>query len=134
MIQYLEQVPEVEDFLYLRKVCLSEKTTEAAAKGLPNSLYSVIAVSENKTVGMGRVVGDGGLNFEVVDIAVLPDFQRQGIGGEIMRRIMQYLDQNAPESAYISLMADVPALYKKFGFKLSRPATEGMYLLQTKKP
>lgn len=128
MIEFLERLPSTEDFLKLRKVCLTEKSVEAARKGLPNSLYGVIVKSHGKTIGMGRVVGDGGLNFEVVDIAVLPEHQGKGIGSRIMKYIMVFLNTNAPESAYISLMADVPALYEKFGFKLSRPNVEGMYL------
>jgi len=127
MIEYLEQLPSTEDFLKIRRACLSEKTAEAARKGLPNSLYCVIATSQGMTIGMGRVVGDGGLNFEIVDIAVLPEYQGKGIGKRIMEHIMAFLEANAPESAYISLMADVPALYEKFGFKLSRPSVEGMY-------
>lgn len=127
MVQYLEQLPSTEDFLHIREVRLSEKAIEAVRKGLPNSLYSVIAVSSGMTIGMGRIVGDGGLNFEIVDIAVLPKHQGKGIGKRIMEYIMAYLDENAPASAYISLMADVPAFYEKFGFILSRPSTEGMY-------
>lgn len=92
MITHLEQIPELEDFLHLRKVCPSEKTAETASKGLPNSLFSVIAVAEGKTIAMGRVVGDRGLNFEIVDIAVLPEFQGRGIGRKLMEHIMIYLE------------------------------------------
>ncbi|MBS3753346.1 MAG: hypothetical protein KGY46_08155 [Anaerolineales bacterium] len=44
---------------------------EAAEKGLPNSVYGVVALdSERKAVGMGRIVGDGGLYYYIQDIAV----------------------------------------------------------------
>ncbi len=80
-----------------------------------------------ETVGMGRVVGDGALNFEIVDIAVDPAHQGKGLGIMIMQSIMDYLDAEAPSGAYITLMADVPKPYEKFGFRLSRPKSEGMY-------
>ena len=83
-----------------------------------------------EVVGMARVVGDGALNFEIVDVAVLPQHQRQGYGNLLMSCVMKYLDTAAGESAYITLMADVPALYEKFGFQLSRPASEGMYIIK----
>ncbi|MGQ6151109.1 GNAT family N-acetyltransferase, partial [Serratia sp. IR-2025] len=79
---------------------------------------------------MGRVVGDGRLNFEIVDVAVDPEHQGKGLGRQIMSHIMGYLERAAPQGAYITLMADVPSLYEKFGFKLSRPASEGMYLVK----
>ena len=72
-------------------------------------------------------VGDGALNFEIVDVAVDPQYQGQGLGRIVMQNIMQYLNENAPEGAYITLLADVPELYKKFGFVLSRPECEGMH-------
>ena len=84
----------------------------------------------DQTVGMGRVVGDGALNFEIVDIAVDPEHQGKGLGRLIMQHIMAYLDREAFEGAYITLMADVPELYEKFGFKFSSPASEGMYIVK----
>ncbi|WP_269969020.1 MULTISPECIES: hypothetical protein [unclassified Shewanella] len=43
---------------------------------------------------------------------------------------MDSLNREAPKGAYITLMADVPELYEKFGFKLSRPASEGMFIVK----
>ena len=47
-----------------------------------------------------------------------------------MEHIMAYLDKAAPAGCYIMLMADVPALYEKFGFALARPESEGMYIIK----
>ena len=132
----IEEVAPVDDFIRLRLISgLTPRPKEAVVKGLPRSLYGVhIHLSgeseEHKVIAMGRVVGDGALNFEIVDIAVDPDYQGQGLGREIMQQIMNYLEREAPSGAYITLMADVPALYKKFGFKLSRPESEGMYIIK----
>lgn len=77
---------------------------------------------------MGRVIGDGGLNFDVVDVAVHPRYQRQGLGMRIMTELMEYIDKVAPDSAYVSLLADddAPKLYEKFGFEFTAPKTVGM--------
>jgi len=125
----VEQLPAVGEYRTLRlKAGLSAKTEQAAAQGLPNSLFGVCVRREGELIGMGRVIGDAGCNFEVVDIAVHPDHQRQGLGMKIMRSIMTYLEQNAPASAYVSLIADhgAPALYARFGFELTAPASVGM--------
>lgn len=125
------EIPASEEYIGLRLAAgLSPKTAEAAEKGLPNSLFAVSMRTKSKLIGMGRVVGDGGCNFEVVDIAVHPDFQRQGLGSKIMQAVMAYLRENAPTSAYVSLIADrgAPALYRRFGFEFTAPASVGMAL------
>jgi len=124
-----EQCPLSVEYMALRVAAgLSPKTRVAADRGLPNSLFAVCIRSGADLIGMGRVVGDGGCNFEIVDIAVHPDFQRQGLGSQIMESIMNYLHENAPPSAYVSLIADegAPALYRRFGFELTAPASAGM--------
>ena len=78
---------------------------------------------------MGNIVGYGALNFEIVNIAVDPKYQKQGFGRIIMEHIVAYLEKAAPVCS-IRLMADVPALYEKFGFVLARPESEGMYIIK----
>ena len=41
---------------------------------------------------MGRVIGDGGTTFQIVDIAVDPDYQGQGYGRVILEKIMEYIN------------------------------------------
>lgn len=79
-------------------------------------------------IGMGRLIGDGGCFFQVVDIAVHPEHQGRGLGKAIMEAIMTYVSQELPDSAYVSLIADVPAnkLYEKFGFLETAPRSLGM--------
>ena len=129
--QYTQQneVPGQEEYRALRVKCgLSPRTAKAAATGLPNSLFATTIREGTVLVAMGRVVGDGGCNFEVVDIAVHPDHQRRGLGVRVMTAIMDFLHANAPESAYVCLIADhhSPALYTKFGFKPTTPKSIGM--------
>lgn len=123
--------PSVEDFLRLRKVSgLSEKTQEAAARGLPNSWFAVTIQHDGGAVGMGRVIGDGGTAFQIVDIAVEPAHQGKGLGKTIMTALVDHIQAEAPDSAYISLIADGDArhLYAKFGFEPVMPASIGMAL------
>lgn len=79
---------------------------------------------------MGRVIGDGGCFYQVVDIAVHPEYQRRGIGFQVMTRLMEQLRAGAPETAYVSLIADGEAwrLYEKFGFEFTAPVSVGMAL------
>ena len=123
------QIPEVDEYRELRNRCgMSEKSPEAASKGLPNTLFATTIRDAGKLIAMGRVVGDGGCDFGIVDVAVHPDYQGQGLGNLVMATIMSYLENNAPESAYVALIADdhSPALYSKFGFEPTAPKSIGM--------
>lgn len=72
---------------------------------------------------MGRVIGDGGCFFQIVDIVVIPNHQGDELVKIIMYEITDYLNQNAPKGADVILMADVPAigLYQKYGFDYTYP-------------
>lgn len=123
------QTPSVEDYLHLRSVAgLSPFSREAAEKGLPGTVFSILVFHEGSAIGMGRLIGDGGCFFQVVDIAVHPDHQGRGLGKAIMAAIMEHVKTALPSSAYVSLIADVPAnrLYEQFGFKETAPASLGM--------
>ena len=126
------QVPTVDDYIRIRLAAgLSRKTLEAATIGLKNSLFAVTVFCEDESVGIGRLVGDGGCFFEIVDIAVRPEHQKKGVGRLIMDALMAYLCEHAPSSAYVSLMADhgTPEFYKRFGFtRAEAPQAAGMYL------
>ncbi len=128
-LELSEETPGVEEYRALRVAAgLSAKTRRAAERGLPGSLFAVCVRLEGTLVGMGRIIGDGGLNFEVVDVAVHPDHQRRGLGSRIMTSLMRWLRTHAPASAYVCLIADLgaPTLYEKFGFEFTAPASVGM--------
>ena len=127
-------VPSAEDYRRLRVAAgLSPKSAEGAAIGLPKTLFGVTVEKDGKVVGMGRVIGDGGLFFQLTDIAVEPEHQRRGLGKAIVGEIVQYLKRAAPRGAYVSLIADGEAhrLYAKYGFKPTAPASIGMAMFIT---
>ena len=127
----VHSTPPVETYRYLRTAAgLSSKTIEAAERGLPNTLFAVQIFCGQTAIGMGRVIGDGGTFYQVVDIAVLPEYQGQGVGKKIMAEIADYIAREVPESGYVSLLADGQAqrLYQQFGFSLTAPDSVGMGL------
>jgi ribosomal protein S18 acetylase RimI-like enzyme len=122
-------VPPPDDYRRLRVAAgLSPKSAAGAAVGLPNTLFGVVVRKGGRLVGMGRVVGDGGLHLQVVDIAVEPEHQGRGLGKALVGTIVEHLRQTAPEGTYVSLIADGEAhrLYAQFGFKPTAPESIGM--------
>ena len=121
--------PGIDDYRRLRVVAgLSPKTIEQASIGLPNTWYGVTLVHAGRIVGMGRIIGDGGTAFQIVDIAVEPALHGRGLGKAIMTALMDHLNAHAPEGAYVSLIADGDArhLYARYGFEQVMPASIGM--------
>ena len=79
-------------------------------------------------MGFGRIVGDGGLFFEVVDIAVLPEHQMKGLGAMVMDALTSWLRSNAAPGAFVNLVADpgVSGFYERYGFRARPPESPGM--------
>ena len=128
-IELVERFPGVDDYRRLRLAAgMTPKSEEAARRGLPNTLHGVSLLRDGEVVGMGRVIGDGGCFFVVVDIAVVPELQGRGLGRRIMGALDAWLRANVPESAYVSLVADGDAkhLYAKFGFVDTAPQSINM--------
>ena len=121
--------PSPERFVALRREAgLSPRTVEGARRGLPRALAAVSVLYDGEVFAMGRLIGDGAMNFEVVDIAVTPAHQRRGLGRAIMARLMAHVRAIATPGACISLIADRGAehLYAEFGFKPFLPDAQGM--------
>jgi len=127
--ELLVGTPSVEEYRRLRLLAgMSGKSAEAAEAGLPNTIFGVTMRRDGMLVGMGRLVGDGGLFFQVVDIAVDPEHQGRGLGKRIVGTLVEYVKTTAHPGAYVSLIADGEAhrLYAQFGFVATAPASIGM--------
>ncbi|MFJ5118132.1 GNAT family N-acetyltransferase [Kitasatospora sp. NPDC088548] len=125
-------VPSVDTFRHLRTAAgMSDRPAGAVAAGLPHTWHGVTAHLGQETVGMGRIVGDGGAVFQIVDVCVLPAHQGRGLGRRIMAHLTAELEHRAPAGAYVSLIADGDAhrLYAHYGFTQTAPHSVGMHRL-----
>lgn len=99
-------------------------STKQAEAGLANSAYVVAAKKEGNTIGMARVITDGGAVFYIQDVAVLPEYQGNGIGKTMLQMIMTFLYSKLEKGDIIQvgLMAakGKEVFYKSFGF-IERP-------------
>ena len=123
--------PDVSDYLRLREVAgLSPKSLQQAEAALHGAwaAFHVVDLDSDLVVGMGRVIGDGGWYFHVIDMAVRPSHQRRGIGAAVLEALLQAIEDRAPQGAYVSLLADEPGrpLYERSGFLPTAPRSIGM--------
>jgi GNAT superfamily N-acetyltransferase len=127
----VERVPTVEEYNRVRQAAgLSVKDSIAAQRGLANSLYGVCIMHGQATIGIGRVIGDGGLFYDIVDVAVVPAHQKKGVGQMLMKALMNYINAHAKPTSIICLMANkgVAPFYEKDGFKARDPDMPGMVI------
>jgi GNAT superfamily N-acetyltransferase len=123
--------PSVADYLLLReRAGLSPRREDQAEAALGGSWAAVHVLHEadDQTVGMGRLLGDGGWYFHVVDMAVLPEHQRRGLGDVILTVLLERIRREAPAGAYVNLVADPPGrqLYARHGFTPTAPDSISM--------
>ncbi|MGH8080246.1 MAG: GNAT family N-acetyltransferase [Lysobacter sp.] len=128
-VRMIERFASAEDYCRLRiEAGMSPRTLQAAARGLPGTLFGVSLLLHGETIGMGRIIGDGGCFYTVVDVAVAPQWQGRGLGKRIFDRLDAWLRANAEPSAFVTLVADGDAkhLYAKYGFVESAPYAVNM--------
>ena len=126
--------PQPSDYLQLRvRSGLSPKTEEQAKAAVCGTWAAchVVDETEGRCVAMGRVIGDGGWCFQIIDMAVLPKHQRRGLGSAVLLYLLEQIRRRAPQGAYVSLLADPPGrhLYTRSGFVESAPESVGMVLI-----
>ncbi len=128
--EFANALPTPDEYVTLRqRAGMSPRTVEAAERGLPNTIRGVVVRDGNgDLVGMGRIVGDDGCFYQIVDVAVASEHQGESLGSRIVEELVDYLHTYALPSAYVSLLSDVEGLYEKFGFQDTAPDSKGMAL------
>jgi GNAT superfamily N-acetyltransferase len=127
-----EGSPDAATYLRLReRAGLGPKRQDQAEAAVRGDWAAVHVVhQEDGTVGMGRVIGDGGWYFHIVDMAVLPEHRRRGLGDAILTALLDRIREAAPPGAWVNLLADPPGrrLYARHGFIETAPHSLGMAL------
>lgn len=113
------QLPSAAQYNQLRAaVGWGVYAEDVIEQALPNTLYCLCAFVDGDLVGMARVIGDDGMVYYIQDVIVLPEYQRQGIGTQMMDRVMAYIRTHASHNTIIGLMAACgkEQFYEKYGF------------------
>lgn len=113
--------------LYRANEWSSARQPELLHKALLASHSLVAAWDGERLIGLGNAISDGYLVVYYPHLLVLPDYQRRGIGRELMRRLMERYKGFHQQM----LVADGRALafYRKCGFERAGK-TEPMWIYE----
>lgn len=92
---------------------LHGRSGDKLRRAFENSQVVCCAYASSRIVGVGRALTDWEYHAFIYDVAVHPDFQKQGIGRLVMQGI---LDRVPVWRVMLVASADVQAFYAKFGF------------------
>ena len=132
-----QEIVKLEDVLHLYDAVGWTNYTnqpQMLEKALSHSLAIYLALDGEEIVGLVRLVGDGFSSVFVQDLIVLPSYQRQGIGSNLMKEALAdykdaYQIQLATEQTEKTL-----GFYRSLGFEtLSTYDCTGMIWLDRKK-
>ena len=132
-----QEIVKLEDVLHLyQTVGWTNYTNQPKMleQSLSHSLVIYLALDGDAVVGLIRLVGDGFSSVFVQDLIVLPIYQRQGIGSNLMKEALAdykgvYQIQLATEQTEKTL-----GFYRSLGFEtLSSFQCTGMILVDRKK-
>ena len=132
-----QEIVKLEDVLHLYQAVGWTNYThqsEMLEQALSHSLVIYVALDGDAVVGLIRLIGDGFSSIFVQDLIVLPSYQRQGIGSNLMKEALAdykdaYQVQLATEQTEKTL-----GFYRSLGFEtLSTYDCTGMIWVDRKK-
>lgn len=98
--------PSAESIITLRKkVGWPSPKLALVSHSIANTLCWACLYQDNNLIATGRIIGDGAMYFYIQDVVVDPDYQRQGLGHQIMTALESYLDKNCLPGATVGLLA-----------------------------
>ena len=102
---------------------------EELRAAIKNSWYSISAyTTAGDLIGFGRVVSDGVLYAFVCDMIIDPDYQNQGIGTTILKKLIQKCEEVNVRVLWLCAAVNKSGFYRKNGFIARPPNAPGMQL------
>jgi len=93
---------------------LGDKKAENLKTVFLNSIYKCFVYDNGNLVGVGRALADGVDCSYICDIAIHPDYQGQGIGKEIVLKLVEFSKEHKKIILYANPGKE--PFYSKLGF------------------
>jgi len=106
----------IHDFLTNRSYWAIGRSFETVKRSIENSICFGVYDSSDKLVGFARVLTDYAVFAYIMDVFILEDYRKQGLGKQLMSAIMQHSDLQCLKRIMLATN-DAHELYEKYGFK-----------------
>lgn len=117
---YTTALPEKEKFFELFTTTGWNQTYKLSADelldALQNSWYFYSAYENDRLIGFGRIICDGRVHALILDLIVHPDYQDQGIGGQILEKLVEKCQQHKIRDIQLFCAKGYSGFYEKWGF------------------
>jgi ribosomal protein S18 acetylase RimI-like enzyme len=90
------------------------------------SWYMVSAYDGQQLVGFGRILSDGKLHALITEMIVLPEYQGNGIGRQILKMITEVCFKHEIRDIQLFSARGKAGFYEKFGYKRRPEKGPGM--------
>lgn len=129
-MKMLEKLPAREPFFSLFETTgwntKYELTIDELYAALKNSWYCISIYDQNNLVGFGRIICDGVVHALILDVIVLPERQGEGIGKEIMNKLILKCKKHNIRDIQLFCAKDKAGFYEKLGFERRDENAPGM--------
>lgn len=118
-IQIEHRLPTTEEFIALRaQTDWGVPDRMATESVLRHSFSGVVALQDDKAVGMARTVGDGCLILYIQDVVISASHRAQGLGQSLVQALLDEAVKTCLPNCTIGLFAAVgqDGFYEKLGF------------------
>lgn len=113
--QYTEQNVNWDELSHLYKVApLGDKKPENLKVAFSNSMFKCFLFNKGELVGVGRALADGVDCSYICDIAILPNYQKSGLGKSIVSKLVEL--SKGHKKIILYSYPGKESFYKKRGF------------------
>lgn len=131
MIQYrISHNLSAEEYIFMRESINAQTITYNQARdGLNHTYHICCCRNENgKIISMARLLWDYGYVAYILDVIVIPQYQRQGLGKTMVNELLGYLTDslNSGYKVWVTLLSakGIERFYREFDFE-ERPNIQG---------
>ena len=132
-----QEFVKLEDILHLYQAVGWTNYTnqpQMLEQALSHSLVIYLALDDDAVVGLIRLIGDGFSSVFVQDLIVLPSYQRQGIGSNLMKEALGDFKDAYQVQLVTEHTEKTLGFYRSLGFEtLSTYDCTGMIWVERKK-
>jgi len=127
-----KKLPTAKQFFELFETTTWNIKYELSSKelyiALKNSWYCISVYDEDVLIGFGRIICDGAVHALILDLIIHPDRQREGIGTEIMNKLITKCKKHKIRDIQLFSAKNKAGFYEKLGFEKRNTDSPGMQL------